>query len=181
MGQARPRLFQLEAYLWHIWSRTGQEVAPEVSRTNRWWGWRFCCWVSARGSLCLLPAMQRQLWFPCTRWLTAFALWAPEHEHWCFAEIPWGLVQLWVLLYSLSSSHTLCSAKRSSLDPFQPCWQRPQHQLNILSFMVAAKKKVKAFKLCFANYAEGFRKWVFLACHKNKSGALYFYPFNLQN
>lgn len=27
--------------------------------------WRFCCWLGAQGSLCLLPAMQRQLWLPC--------------------------------------------------------------------------------------------------------------------
>lgn len=101
MGQASQRVFQLEACLWHMGSRAGQEVAPKVFRTSQWWGRRFCYWLSAWGRLFLLPAVQRQLWFPCTPRLTVFALQAPEHEHLCFAEIPWGLEQLNFALFSV--------------------------------------------------------------------------------
>lgn len=76
---------KLEAYLWHVWWRIGQQVAPEVSRTNQRWGSGLCCWVSAWGSLSLLSAMQRQLWFPCSQ------DWQPTplgHEHLGFAELP---------------------------------------------------------------------------------------------
>lgn len=182
MDQARVKFFQLEAYLWHVWWRIGQQVAPEVSRTNQRWGWSLCCWVSASGSLSLLPAMQRQLWSPCSQEQPS----SLELGAWALGlcRATWGLVQLRGLCHPLPCSPMLHSAGICSW-PLSALLTKTPSPDKYLELHRCCKKtptkqtKVKAFKLCFANCAKGFIKWIFLACHKNIKPHSYFYPFNL--
>lgn len=110
--------------------------------------------------------------------LTAFTLGAGALG---LCRATWSLVQLGGLCYPALLSHMLCSAEIFSwlfsvlLTKTPP----PAKYLELHSCCKKKKKRVKAFKLRFANYAEGFIKWIFLACHKNIKPHSYFYPFNL--